>query len=79
LRISKEEAEAIKQRFVETFKNGKIYLFGSCVDDTKRGGDIDLYIIPSQNVSFSEIFDKKLEFLRKLQDKIGEQKIKTVQ
>lgn len=79
MRISKEEAEAIKQRFVEVFKTGKIYLFRSRVDDTKRGGDIDLYIIPSQNVSFSEIFDKKLEFLRKLQDKIGEQKIKTVQ
>jgi len=27
------------------FKDGKIFLFGSRVDDTQRGGDIDLYIV----------------------------------
>ncbi len=42
MRLTKHEIESIKKAFQETFENGKIYLFGSRVDDTKRGGDIDV-------------------------------------
>jgi predicted nucleotidyltransferase len=75
VRLTPYEIEAIKEAFIETFGGGKIYLFGSRVDDTKRGGDIDLYIIPS---SRDALTSKKIEFLVALKQKIGEQKIDVV-
>jgi hypothetical protein len=44
MRFDKYEKEALKYAFKD-FK-GKVYLYGSRVDDTKRGGDIDLLLIP---------------------------------
>jgi len=32
------------------FEEGNIYLFGSRADDTKKGGDIDLYLCPAKLV-----------------------------
>ncbi len=75
MRLTDFEQKAIKRLFKEIFGGGEIYLFGSRVDDSKRGGDIDLFIIPSKKLPFSKLFDKKIIFLRKLQDEIGEQKI----
>jgi len=76
MRLSKDEIDGIKRAFKEVFKEGKIYLFGSRVDDTKRGGDIDLYIIPK--IEIKNIREKKIEFLVKLDEYIGEQKIDVV-
>ena len=75
MRLTDYEIEAIIKSFKEVFKKGEIYLFGSRVDDTKRGGDIDLYIITSKENS---TIDNKIKFLISLQDKIGEQKIDVV-
>ncbi len=54
---------------------GKIYLFGSRVNDSKRGGDIDLYLIPNIKESLQI---KKIKFLLKLNMILGEQKIDIV-
>jgi len=53
----------------------EVYIFGSRVDDAKRGGDIDIYIETSL---IENIFDAKLEFLTALHKAIGEQKIDLV-
>jgi len=50
MRLTNLEQKMIKKAFVETFQSGDIYLFGSRVDDTKRGGDIDLYLVPSVKI-----------------------------
>ena len=76
MRLTNHEVESIKKAFKETFEDGKIYLFGSRVDDTKRGGDIDLYLIPS--IKYKNEREKKIEFLIKLDEYIGEQKIDVV-
>ena len=44
MRLNKEYIKAIKEVIQSRFSDAKIYLFGSRVDDTKKGGDIDLYI-----------------------------------
>ncbi len=78
MRLTNFEQNSIKETFTETFKSGKIYLFGSRTDDTQRGGDIDLYIVLDYQESPEILFDKKIEFLGKLQNKIGEQKIDVI-
>jgi len=64
----------IKKSFKEIFVDGQIYLFGSRVDDMKRGGDIDLYIV----TDLTNLYDKKIKFLVKLKGYIGEQKIDVI-
>jgi len=75
LRIDQKQHQAIKKYFLEVFKEGHIYLFGSRTDDTKRGGDIDLYI---QTLNREKLVHKKLDFLMKLKRVIGNQKIDVV-
>ncbi len=53
-------------------KNIKIWIFGSRADLNKKGGDIDIYI---EVEDYTNILDKKLDFLVDLDAKIGEQKV----
>ena len=76
MRLSNFYKETIKLKGLEIFgQDTKIYLFGSRTDDTKRGGDIDLYIEPADK---NHLFDKKLQFLVTLNKILGEQKIDVV-
>jgi predicted nucleotidyltransferase len=75
MRLTQGELETIKQVFLEVFENGEIYLFGSRLDDSKRGGDIDLFIKTAHK---NKILDKKISFLSLLKQKIGDQKIDVV-
>jgi hypothetical protein len=43
MRLNNFERDMIKKTFLETFQSGDIYLFGSCVDDTQKGGDMADY------------------------------------
>jgi len=72
MRLSQKYIHTIKKYFNEIFKSGDIYLFGSRVDDSQRGGDIDLYLILEDN---SDLFNKKIKFLAKIKRELGEQKI----
>ena len=45
MRLSSNQVEAIKQETEHFFgAQAKVWLFGSRVDDTAKGGDIDLYV-----------------------------------
>ena len=74
MRLTDYEINMIKQTFLDIFKYGTIYLFGSRVDDNKRGGDIDLYI----QTDSDDIVTKKIKFLSKIKQLIGDQKIDIV-
>ncbi len=79
IRLSKREVEAIKSVTREVFGDGAvIYLFGSRVDPEKRGGDIDLFVELPENFPKEEIIDRKIKFLVRLKDQIGEQRIDLV-
>ncbi|KIM02704.1 MAG: hypothetical protein KN64_14370 [Sulfurovum sp. AS07-7] len=75
MRLEPYEIKAIQESFISNFHSGKIYLFGSRIDDTKKGGDIDLYIEP---VETKDLMSKKIDFLVELKSKIGDQKIDVV-
>lgn len=78
MRLSELEIKIIKQTFLNVFKHGDIYLFGSRIDDKQKGGDIDLYIDLDDTSLNDNFFDKKIAFLCELKSKIGEQKIDVV-
>ncbi len=75
MRLTKHEKVSIKKTFLKIFENGKIYLFGSRVDDSKKGGDIDLYLDLFYSLSIKEMLQKKSKFRLDLYELIGEQKI----
>ncbi|MCD6432897.1 MAG: hypothetical protein J7L21_02540, partial [Sulfurimonas sp.] len=76
MRLNLSQIEAIIKCKNKVFgEESKIYLFGSRVDDTQKGGDIDLYLLPK---NCNANIDKKISFLSILESMIGEQKIDLV-
>ncbi len=75
MRLSTKYKEVILKYFYQFFKNGEVYLFGSRVDDTKKGGDVDLYLVLNEH---SNLFEKKIKFLSRVKRELGEQKIDIV-
>jgi uncharacterized protein len=74
MRISDQQKKAILESVAaELGADARVFLFGSRVDDTKRGGDIDLFVeIPFK---IDNMVRKKLRILSQIQRRIGEQKI----
>ena len=75
MRLTPQQQSTIRTAVAETFgENATIWLFGSRVDDNKRGGDIDL-LIETKELDVTTIVRSELALLTKLQMKLGEQKI----
>ncbi|QWF71953.1 nucleotidyltransferase domain-containing protein [Methylomonas paludis] len=78
MRITARQQQIICDSTLKYFgADARVWLFGSRVDDQARGGDIDLYI-EAQRQDAAELISAKLQFLRELHKKIGEQKIDVV-
>ena len=76
MRLQNFEINSIKLTATHIFgKNSKVFLFGSRVYDDIKGGDIDLYIQPSDN---NNLWEKKIDFLVQLKSAIGDQKIDVI-
>jgi len=65
LRLSDKEVEIIQDKVNTIFGKSTVYLFGSRVDDMKKGGDIDLYIVPE---IYDNLFQKKPKIKTVLED-----------
>lgn len=72
MRLKDYEMTAITSTIRGFDKEASVYLFGSRVDDNKRGGDIDLLIMSRTLTS-----DDRRAIKMKLYELIGEQKIDT--
>ena len=59
-------------------KNVKVYIFGSRTDLNKKGGDIDILIKTDKEYSPFDKYKIKLNILKQLYKKIGEQKIDVI-
>jgi predicted nucleotidyltransferase len=73
MRLSSDEINLLKSTLSLLAEDAKIYLFGSRVDDNKRGGDIDLLIV-SDRLTRRDLRTLRLEFFKKF----GEQKLDIV-
>jgi len=50
MRLSAAQQQCILQATWQNFgEDAKVWLFGSRVDDTRRGGDVDLYVETTQS------------------------------
>lgn len=79
MRITIKEKDVISSSAKQIFgSDTKVLLFGSRANDQSRGGDIDLLIIPPVDTIRSEIFSKKIQFLTRVLDRIGEQKMDVI-
>lgn len=77
MRLSEQEIAHIKQIISDHFgPDARVRLFGSRVDDHRRGGDIDLLV--ESSLSAEEAFRAKVESLTDLHLVLGEQKIDLV-
>ena len=78
MRLTPEQIAIIRSAATEVFgSDARVWLFGSRVDDAKRGGDIDL-LIEAVQLPAVESFMRKVRFLGKLEDGLGERKIDVV-
>lgn len=75
MRLSEKQVDLIKSAATEVLGDeARIWLFGSRVDDQRRGGDIDLYVelpadLDQQRVAL------ETRFWARLQRDLGEQRI----
>ena len=73
MRVLKQEINTIKNNILKFDKDAQVYLFGSRVDDNKKGGDIDILIVSDlikkydlikiENLIFKQIDEQKIDFL----------------
>lgn len=74
MRISDEQIDFLKKDVMALLPDAVVYLFGSRVDDEKKGGDIDIMILSNRKVRWKEKARIKWHFF----EKYGEQKLDIV-
>ena len=77
MRVSNRIISIIKESVKLSFGDSQIYLFGSRVDDTKKGGDIDIAI--QTNLSSEQFQKNKIKVISSLVAKDFDLKIDFVQ
>lgn len=76
MRLTPAEQDAIRRTAAAVFgADAVVRLFGSRVDDGKRGGDIDLHI---ETAAGQGSFRNEARFLHALEGEIGERKVDLV-
>lgn len=74
MRLSPRVSFIIKKIFHESFPKAEVFLFGSRVDDSAKGGDIDILLITEEKLSWVSIN----RIRRLILNEIGEQKVDIV-
>jgi len=76
MRLSTKQIDAIKQAVTESLGAGaEVYLFGSRINDARRGGDVDLLVAPPRDLDPDKRFDARLKILASLHQRLSECKI----
>lgn len=76
MRLNAQQVQIIRQSAQEAFgRETLVTLFGSRVDDDKRGGDIDLLIQPACQ---DDLLQRKIRLLSLLELRLGPRKVDVV-
>jgi AcrR family transcriptional regulator len=79
MRLTAHEVAAIRTTAVAVFgPDAVVRLFGSRIDDARRGGDIDLHVEVPVGDGASDLEDLRFRFVDALHGAIGEQRIDVV-
>lgn len=70
MRLTTEELAAIREEVYGLDRTAEIYLYGSRVDDSARGGDSDLWV-HSSRINYEDMLRLKV----RIKDRIGWQKL----
>ena len=74
MRLSVQQINIIKDSVKNNFgASSRVFLFGSRLDDNKKGGDIDIFVCA--DFSEEELFLKKIYTMSEVQLRLGERKI----
>lgn len=71
MRISTQQQQFLSTYWINKNSSCVVYLFGSRVDDNKKGGDIDILLLTDKKLPHFDIYKMKLAFFALF----GEQKI----
>jgi len=70
MRLTASEVTAIREEIGTLDPDAEVYLYGSRVDDSARGGDIDLLVV-SETLGFREVLRLRTRIL----DRVGWQQL----
>jgi predicted nucleotidyltransferase len=73
MRLTTSEISAIREEIGRLDARAEVYLYGSRVDDTARGGDVDLLVV-SDTLGFRDVLRLRMRIL----DRIGWQQLDLV-
>ncbi len=71
MRVEKEYIDFLKREIKKVNKSAEVYLFGSRVNDRKKGGDIDIFILSGKKLNPLKLAIIKARFYQRF----GERKI----
>lgn len=76
MRLTTKDKLAIEQAARECFAPGStVLLFGSRLDDTRRGGDIDLLVEPPTPLAPRDLVERRNRFIARIFRLLGERRI----
>jgi predicted nucleotidyltransferase len=79
MRLSAVERRAVESASREALPAGtRVLLFGSRLDDNRRGGDIDLLVELPEPLSADEVVDRRTRFTARLYRLLEERRIDVV-
>jgi len=65
IRLNPEEIKIIKNIINKIFGKCDIYIFGSRMDLNKKGGDVDIFVIPQ---NYEDLYEKRIKAKINLKD-----------
>ena len=67
IRLSDEELKIIREFAEQIFGKCEVYIFGSRLKE-KKGGDIDIFVVPTNK---EKLFEKRIKLEAKLENLLG--------